>query len=738
MTPHPCATTSLEIERQRLTPMVKKLLRWLLMLLFRVKVTGLEHYQQAGDRVLIVSNHTSYLDPILLWAFLPDDVTFAINTEIARQWWVQPALRVARVFPMDPLQPLSIKSLTHYIKENQKAVIFPEGRITVTGALMKVYDGAAVVAEHSGAAILPIRIDGAQYTPVSRMHGIVRLRWFPPITLNILPPRNIMHRADADPHDRRHRMGIMLTDIMSDMMFETGHHERTLFAALLDARRIHGGGHKVLEDIRRKPMSYNSLIAQTLALGRKLEQITTRGEHVGLFLPNTNTTVAVFLGLQVYGRVPAMLNFSAGSRNIASAIKTAQIRTFITSRRFVINGKLESTVEALRDEVNILFLEDIADTIRSGDKLRALLGSLTTSFWYRDLDPKYSHRPAVVLFTSGSEGEPKGVVLSHANLLANREQLAARLDLNAQDTILNALPMFHAFGLTAGTLLPLFYGMKTFLYPSPLHYRIIPEIAYDLNATILFGTNTFLAGYAKYAHPYDFYSVRYVFAGAEKLQDDTRRLWVDKFGIRVLEGYGTTETSPILAANTPMFYQEGTVGRFMPGIDWQLEEVEGVSEGGRLHVAGPNIMLGYLRPQKPGHLEPPQSRFGLGWYDTGDIVRVDDHGFVTICGRVKRFAKIGGEMVSLTAVEDIAARVWPGTLHAAVTLSDEKKGEKIILVTQQREVERSEFLKGAQTLGFSELYTPREILHTKEIPLLGSGKVDYPALQRLVNETLTE
>ena len=228
--------------------MVKKLLRWLLMVLFRVKVTGLEHYQQAGDRVLIVSNHTSYLDPILLWAFLPDDVTFAINTEIAQRWWVKPALRIARVFPMDPLQPLSIKSLTHYIKENQKAVIFPEGRITVTGALMKVYDGAAVVAEHSGAAILPIRIDGAQYTPVSRMHGIVRLRWFPPITLNILPPRDIMHRADADAHDRRQRMGIMLTDIMSDMMFETGHHERTLFAVLLDARRIHGGSHKVLED----------------------------------------------------------------------------------------------------------------------------------------------------------------------------------------------------------------------------------------------------------------------------------------------------------------------------------------------------------------------------------------------------------------------------------------------------------------------------------------------------------
>lgn len=717
--------------------MVKILLRWLLKILFRVQVIGMENYRLAGDRVLIVSNHTSYLDPLLLWAFLPDDVTFAINTNIASRWWVKPGLRFARVFPMDPLQPLSIKSLTHYIKENRKAVIFPEGRITVTGALMKVYDGAAVVAEHSGAAILPIRIDGAQYTPVSRMQGIVRQRWFPPISLNIQPPRDITHPMDGDPHDRRQRMGMILTDIMSDMMFETGHHEKTLFAALLDAKRVHGGRHKVLEDVRRKPLSYNGLIAQTLALSKKFTRMTTRGEHVGLLLPNTNTTVALFLGLQVTGCVPAMLNFGAGHRSISSAIRTAQIKLMITSRRFVVSAKLEATIELLRDQVKIVFLEDIGETISGADKLRALFRSLTTSLWFNDHNPKDSHRPAVVLFTSGSEGEPKGVVLSHANLLANREQLAARLDLNAQDTILNALPMFHAFGLTAGTLLPLFYGMKTFLYPSPLHYRIIPEIAYDLNATILFGTNTFLSGYAKHAHPYDFYSVRYVFAGAEKLQDDTRRLWVDKFGIRVLEGYGATETSPVLAANTPMFYQEGTVGRFMPGIDWQLETVPGVNEGGRLHVTGPNIMLGYLLPEHPGQLEPPRSRYGLGWYDTGDIVRVDAHGFVTICGRAKRFAKIGGEMVSLTAVEEIASRVWPGELHAAVTLPDDRKGEKIILVTQHISWEKSEFIRGAQTLGFSELHTPREIFHAKEIPILGSGKLDYPALQRLVEETLT-
>src|SRR5690606_17075623 len=199
--------------------------------------------------------------------------------------------------------------------------------------------------------------------------------------------------------------------------------------------------------------------------------------------------------------------------------------------------------------------------------------------------------PAVILFTSGSEGEPKGVMLSHTNLLSNREQLAARFDFNAQDVILNVLPVFHAFGLTAGTLLPLLSGMRLFLYPSPLHYRIIPEVAYDINATILFGTNTFLHGYAKHAHPYDFYSVRYVFAGAEKLQSDTRRIWMEKVGLRVLKSYEATKSSTVSSSNAPMYYREGTVGRFFPGVKWRVEEVPCVAEGGRVNVEGPNVLL---------------------------------------------------------------------------------------------------------------------------------------------------
>jgi acyl-[acyl-carrier-protein]-phospholipid O-acyltransferase/long-chain-fatty-acid--[acyl-carrier-protein] ligase len=712
--------------------MIKIMLRWILARLFRVKVVGLENYQKAGARVLIAANHSSYLDPILLWVFLPDEVTFAINTHIAQHWWVRPALRFAKVFPMDPTQPLSVKALTHYLKEDRKAVIFPEGRITVTGALMKIYDGAGLIAEKSGATVLPIRIDGTQYTIFSRLHGVVRLRWFPPITLNILPPREVSPPSEITGPERRHQVGLMLSDLMSEMMFETSNYRRTVFSALLDARRTHGGGHRVLEDVQRKPLSYDRLIAQVLALGRKLAEKTEDGEAVGLLLPNLSGTVAAFLGLQVHGRLPAMLNFSAGTRNLLSSCATAKIKTVVTARRFVATAKLEESVEALSEKARVIYLEDLGRELGAWDKLRAFLAALTADYWYRGR--RNPDDPAVILFTSGSEGEPKGVVLSHANLLSNREQLAARFDFNAQDVILNVLPVFHAFGLTAGTLLPLLSGMRLFLYPSPLHYRIIPEVAYDINATILFGTNTFLHGYAKHAHPYDFYSVRYVFAGAEKLQADTRKLWAEKFGLRVLEGYGATETSPVLSANTPMYYREGTVGRFFPGIQWRLEEVPGVTEGGRLHVTGPNVMLGYLRPGHSGELEPPASQYGLGWYDTGDIVRIDEEGFVSILGRVKRFAKIGGEMVSLNAVEELAARIWPGQRHAAVALSDPKKGEKIVLATEYRNADRAELTARAQQEGVGELCLPKDIRVLKELPLLATGKVDYPALTGFVRE----
>lgn len=697
---------------------------------FQVRITGSEHYANAGERVLIVANHTSYLDPLLLWAFLPDEVTFAINTQVAERWWVKPALRFVRVFTMDPTNPMSTKALTRYLQKDRKAVIFPEGRITVTGALMKIYDGAGLIAEKSDAVLLPMRIDGAQYSRFSRLHGVVRLRWFPRISLNFLPPRRINAPTEQAANGTRRRMaGTLLSDLMCEMIFATCERRQTLFAALLNARRVHGGRRQVLEDISRKRISYNALITRSLILGSRLAAQTASDATLGLLLPSSASTVAVLLGLQLQNRVPAMLNYSLGPDSLIASCRLAEIKTVITSRRFLEIAKLEETAKLLQTEITLLYLEDLAGSVGLTDKIRGVLSARTAGIWYRD-NKASPDAPAVILFTSGSEGIPKGVVLSHSNLLSNRAQLAARVDFTAQDVVLNALPLFHSFGLTAGTLLPLLSGMLTFLYPSPLHYRVIPEVAYDINATILFGTNTFLAAYARHAHPYDFYSTHYVFAGAEKLQADTRKIWAEKFGIRILEGYGATETSPVLAVNTTMHYRENTVGRFLPGLRYRLEPVPGIERGGRLHVAGPNVMLGYLLSEQPGRLQPPSSLFGEGWYDTGDIVDIDADGFVSVNGRAKRFAKIAGEMVSLSRVEELAARAWPNVLSAALAEPDGKKGERIVLWTEQPDAARDALLARARKEGFGELLIPREVKSVTAIPLLATGKIDYQALQR--------
>jgi acyl-[acyl-carrier-protein]-phospholipid O-acyltransferase/long-chain-fatty-acid--[acyl-carrier-protein] ligase len=223
--------------------------------------------------------------------------------------------------------------------------------------------------------------------------------------------------------------------------------------------------------------------------------------------------------------------------------------------------------------------------------------------------------------------------------------------------------------------------------------------------------------------------MRYVVAGAEKLQETTRQLWMDKFGIRILEGYGVTETTPIVSVNTPIDYKAGTVGRFMPSMDYRLEPVDGIKDAGRLHLAGPNIMQGYLLPENPGKLVPPKSIYGEGWHDTGDIVHVDDEGFLSIRGRSKRFAKVSGEMVSLTAVEQLATNAWPDAHHAVISLPDPKKGEQVILVTTQKQATISDL--AAASKGVAHILMPKKILVVDAIPVMATGKTNYIAVTEL-------
>jgi acyl-[acyl-carrier-protein]-phospholipid O-acyltransferase/long-chain-fatty-acid--[acyl-carrier-protein] ligase len=423
-----------------------------------------------------------------------------------------------------------------------------------------------------------------------------------------------------------------------------------------------------------------------------------------------------------------MLNYTAGVDAMQAACDGAQIRTIVTSRAFVEQGKLTDKLGGLKG-VQLHYLEDIREQIGLGDKLWLILYAI---HFPRTFELHASpEEAAVVLFTSGSEGKPKGVVLPHRAILANIAQIRAVIDFSVYDKVLNALPIFHSFGLTAGALLPVLNGASLFLYPSPLHYRVIPELAYDRGCTVLFGTSTFLANYAKFANPYDFYRLRYVVAGAETLSEAVRSQWFEKFGLRIFEGYGATETAPVIAVNTPMAYKTGTVGNLLPGIEHRLLPVSGIEHGGILHVRGPNVMSGYLKSDQPGVLQPPLSELGDGWYETGDVVQIDDEGFVKIVGRVKRFAKIAGEMVSLEVAEKVATATSPDKAHAVSSQPDAAKGEALVLFTTDGELTRELLAGKARELGVPELAVPRKIHRVESLPLLGTGKVDYVTLKRL-------
>ncbi len=710
----------------------KFFLRQLLRLLYKVEVSGMENYQKAGDRVLIIANHTSLLDGALLYAWLPETPTFAINTRIAARKAYKPFLYLVNLFEMDAINPLSIKSMIKYIKQDKKAVIFPEGRITITGSLMKVYEGPGLIADKSNATLLPIAIEGAQYSRLSYMKGRRQVFWFPKVTMKILPPEHIKVPSGLVGHLRRKAAARQLQDLMYNTIYSSFNQRTTLYSALIDASNRFGKKKEILEDYNREPLSYKQIILRSILLSSLIKKQTRAGEHIGVLLPNVNALPIFFFALQFIGRIPAMLNFSSGALAIKRACETAQIKIIYTSRRFIANAKLETLADDLEQNYTVVYLEDLKQDISLATKLSALYKSNNPAKHYvrQNLytDPDAA---AVILFTSGSEGHPKGVVLSHSNLLANYTQVRCHINFNPS-VVFSCLPLFHSFGLNGGFLMPLFGGGKIFLYPTPLHYRIIPELIYELGATILFGTNTFFKGYARYAHPFDFNSLKYVVAGAEKLHEDTMQLWMNKFGLRILQGYGVTETSPVISVNNMMQNKSGSVGRIISGMEYYIKPAEGIERGGHLVVKGPNVMQGYLLHDKPGELQPPSTERGAGWYDTGDIADIDDEGFITILGRAKRFAKIGGEMVSLSAVEELAMLTWPKLNHAAVAIYDERKGEKIILVTENKDAERKHLQEVAKISHISELTIPRKIMVVHKIPVLGTGKIDYISLTKLV------
>lgn len=706
--------------------MIRLIVRLILKLLYRVEVRG-SLPGKTAERLVMIANHQSLLDPLLIGAFLPFRPTWVVHTQIWQRWHFRLIVRWVPHVVVDPAHPQAVRTLIREIEAGRTVVIFPEGRITVTGSLMKVYDGPAFLAAKTGAAILPIYIDGPVYTHFSRMRPPFPRKLFPKITITVRPLEHLP-MSDAPTGKMRRRIASQRMRRLLEEMCYAARERQSIPDAFLEAARLYGRRARILDDVFQEGRTYRWVLKTSLALGRLVSRMAAEGETVGVLMPNSATTLALVLGMWFTRRVPAMLNYTTGVDGMQAACTAAGIRKVVTSRMFLERARLEDKVAQLSD-IEVTCLEDLRGRFGFLDKFWLIGWAL----WRprAAIRPSRPEEPAVILFTSGSEGKPKGVILSHDSILANVAQLKAVIEFSNLDKFLTALPMFHAFGLTVGVLVPLVSGCRLFLYPSPLHFRIIPEIAYDRDCTVLLGTPTFLARYGAAANSYDFHRVRYVVAGAEKLTGEVRRLWLEKFGIRIVEGYGATECSPVVAANTPFACRENSVGQLLPGIDCRIEPVPGIERGGCLHVRGDNVMLGYLRHTRPGMLEPPSSSAGEGWYNTGDVVEMDEDGFIFITARLKRFAKVAGEMVSLETVEKIAAAASPKRLSAASTKSAAGRGEVIVLFTQDPMLRREHLVVAARELGLPEFAVARRIEHIDKLPLLGSGKVDYVTLKAM-------
>ena len=719
---------------------MRDVVRFLLRCFFKLTKVRFEmrfDLSELPQKGVYISNHVSLVDPIVLFAFLPGNPIFALHGQLYRNYWVRLLMKTADIMEYGNLDVPDIKNLIESVNSGRLCMIFPEGRMTTNGNIMKIYESAGLIADKTDSPVIPIWINGLQYCHFSNTKGKLPHRYFPKVKIVVDKPRPLKLKENLR-HVRNH-ISNEIYMIMRQQMFESIYDpKQTVFTQLIKASKIHAkrcfGFRRpyVMEDITRKPKSFKDIMLASYALGRYFSKISELHEPVAVFLPNSVAAMCTFFGLNAYGQVPVMVNFSTGTQNVVTGLKTVLAKKVITSKTFIKKGGFEEMVNAIKEAgFEVIYLEEVAKKISVFAKILAFLS-------YKVKYVPYKATPddsAVILYTSGSEGAPKAVVLSNRNVISNVWQIATFETVNKSDVVLNSMPIFHSFGLVLGTLYSLYQGAKVFLYPSPLHFRVISDLLYELGATVMIGTDTFFRSYAKIAHPLDFNSLRLCYAGAEGVKLDTRNILNERLGARLMEAYGSTECSPAIAGNNMVFNKFGTVGKLCPGMICRLDKVDGIENGGELVVKGPNVMKGYIFADNPGVLVPPED----GWYHTGDVVEIDDIGFIKIKDRIKRFAKIGGEMVSLKAVENMINHAFEGKEDFAcgvVSVPHERKGEQIIVVTNEKSLTLDKIKEFIKQNEYPELYTPRQILYFDKIPTSGTGKVDNVTLKKEVMEEL--
>jgi acyl-[acyl-carrier-protein]-phospholipid O-acyltransferase/long-chain-fatty-acid--[acyl-carrier-protein] ligase len=710
-------------------PIIKWFATLLFNWLYKVEIKGIENYKKAGERVVIVANHNSYLDSALLSIYLPEKPIFAIDSTVSKKWWVKIFLNYTKTHRVDNINAMGVKSLINAVKNGKKIAIFPEGRLSSTGSLMKIYEGPGMIADKADAVLLPIMINGTQYTHFSRLNNLPKRKIFTKIIINILPPIKILPPENIDIRGRRKYIAESLYDIMSEMVFKSSNYEQTIYQSLIDIGKIVGLNKSIYRDMDNTRLTFRKLFKENFIIANYILKYKENTDHIALLLPNYNVFPNVFFAIQSLGKIALLINSELAVADIIENLKNARINLIFSSKRYIDASLIHNFVQEIEKHFKIIYLEDIVSSLNLGLLLKSSILSYFPQLTYNKLcDKKDPDDLAVLIFEKESSSSPRLAALTHKNILSNIAQVKARMDFKTDDIAFNALPLYNCFSFSS-TLIMSLSGIETVLYHTPTHHRIIPEMIYMSDSTIVFSTDTLLNNYAKFAHPYDFSFIRYVFSCGEKLSNHTRRLWMELYGIKIYEAYGSVETSCFISFNTPMHNKISTHGRLLPDIDYKIQNIESIKIGGKLFVKGPNIIRGYMGLNS--QIEKLQDKdFGPGWLDTGCIADIDSDHYIRIFGKLSRFVKINGEYINLNLVETIARDIDTNAEVAAI-FSTTKNG--IILFTTSKNITNQSFLNFIKTSDFSINFLPLDCKRINNIPILSSGSYDYNNLAEIKN-----
>ena len=707
-------------------------------LVYRVKAIGLENLPSGG--FLLVPNHITWVDAIILQLACPRPVRFVIDEEFYRKPVLHPPLRMVRAIPIDRRKPReAIRRATEQIEAGQIVCIFPEGQLSRTGTLGRLQRGYEMIARHAGCQVVPVFLDQLWGSIFSFRGGKFFRKW----------PKHFPYRATVAFGNPLPAEEATIARVHEDLLklgadcFE----QRPELRQHLARRALRGLKRSpfstlVIDGMDGSKLSRGKLLGVSIALGRYLRK-NFHEKRIAIVLPASKGAVVANLGVALANKIPVGLNFTASAEAIGSAIARAEIQTAISARQF--HGRLPN----LPWPQNIVFLDELLPKLKTQILFWWIAGIVTPNFLlarWLGLPRQGGHEEAVLLFTSGSSGEPKGVVLSHHNVIGNVTQFTVMLDASPEDSLLASLPFFHSFGCTVTLWYPLIEGTPIVTYPNPLEATKNATLVEKYHITVVLATPTFLRAYLRKAEQQQLRSTRLVIVGAEKMPLDLSEKFFERFGKLVMEGYGLTETSPVVSVNLPnpiperpdvqeqMLYRLGSVGKMAAGIAAEIRNPEtneklSIYDSGMLWLRGPNIFEGYLK-------DPKQTAEVLHdrWLKTGDIGRLDEDGFLYIEGRLSRFSKIGGEMVPHEVVEQkiIAALGLEGSERriAICGVPDEAKGEALLLLTAEP-IEMDKLRAGLNEAGVPNLWIPKRSVVVESIPVLASGKLDIRRCQEL-------